>query len=63
MVNGQLYKCSYSGPLLRCVHSKEALRVLAEIHEGHCGNHSRERSWAHKAQLQGFYWPMMRADT
>ncbi|RVX09859.1 hypothetical protein CK203_012806 [Vitis vinifera] len=40
----------------------EALYVLAELHEGVCGNHSGGRSLAHRAHSQGYYWPTMKKD-
>ena len=36
--------------------------MLAELHEGICGNHPGSRTLAHKAHTQGYYWPTMRAD-
>ncbi|RVX18478.1 Retrovirus-related Pol polyprotein from transposon 17.6 [Vitis vinifera] len=38
------------------------LYVLAELHEGVCGNHSGGRSLAHRAHSQGYYWPTMKKD-
>ncbi|XP_038699702.1 uncharacterized protein LOC119997000 [Tripterygium wilfordii] len=60
--DGQLYKRSYSSPLLRCVDSVQAQYVLAELHEGECGNHSGARSLTHRALTTGYYWPTMRSD-
>ena len=36
--------------------------VLAELHEGICGNHSGGRTLAHRAHTQGYYWPTMKSD-
>ncbi|RVX05543.1 Transposon Tf2-2 polyprotein [Vitis vinifera] len=36
--------------------------VLAELHEGICGNHAGGRSLAHRAHSQGYYWPTMKKD-
>ena len=53
-----LYKKSYSklhaDPYLRCV-EPDKLRVMQEIHDGDCGNHSGGRSLAHKVINQGYY--------
>ncbi|RVX04492.1 hypothetical protein CK203_018396 [Vitis vinifera] len=43
---GGLYKRSFTGPYLRCLGHSEAQYVLAELHEGICGNHSGGRSLA-----------------
>ena len=36
--------------------------MLAELHEGICGNHPRGRTLAHRAHTQGYYWPTMKSD-
>ena len=36
--------------------------MLAELHEGICGNHPGERTLAHRAHTQGYYWPTMKSD-
>ncbi|GFY86367.1 hypothetical protein Acr_05g0000060 [Actinidia rufa] len=56
---GDLYKRSYQGPYLLCVHPSLVEDVLYEIHEGMCGLHSGGRSLAHKALSQGYWWPYM----
>ena len=53
----KLYKRSYSGPYLLCVHL-EAL-LLEELHRGICGSHTRGRSLAYRALTQGYWWPSM----
>ncbi|XP_065012782.1 uncharacterized protein LOC135641352 [Musa acuminata AAA Group] len=61
-VNGRLYKRSFLHPLLRCLGPEEAQMVLAEIHEGICGEHIVGRTLAHKILRQGYYWPTMFRD-
>ena len=63
LFDGQLLKRSYSGPYLKCITPEEAQYVLAELHEGECGNHSEGRSLASRALTAGSYWPTMRADS
>ncbi|RVX13989.1 Gypsy retrotransposon integrase-like protein 1 [Vitis vinifera] len=62
LIGGHLYKRSFTGPYLRCLGHSEAQYVVAELHEGICGNHSGGRSLAHRAHLQGYYWPTMKKD-
>ncbi|RVW53334.1 hypothetical protein CK203_088507 [Vitis vinifera] len=62
LIGGHLYKRSFTGPYLRCLGHSEAQYVLAELHEGICGNHSGGRSLAHRAHSQGYYWPTMKKD-
>ena len=51
---GRLYKRSYTGPYLFCVHLDLVQNLLYEIHKGVCGSHTRGRSLAHRAIGQGY---------
>ena len=44
---GDLYKRSYQGPYLLCMHLSLGERVLFEINTGMCRLHSQERSLTH----------------
>ena len=44
-----LYKKSFSGPYLKCVHPNKVEAFLFEIHEGVCGSHLGGRSLANRA--------------
>ena len=44
-----LYKKSFSGPYLKCVHPSKVEAFLFEIHEGVCGSHQGGRSLAYRA--------------
>ena len=45
----KLYKRSYSGPYLLCVHPEASELLLEELHEGICDNHTGGRSLSHRA--------------
>ena len=62
-IDGQLFKRSLGGPYLKCLTPEHGHYVLAELHEGICGNHPGGRTLAHMAHTQGYYWSTMRADT
>ena len=62
LVNGQLFKRSLDGSYLKCLTTEQGQYVLAELHEGICGNHPGSRTLAHRAYTQGYYWPTMRFD-
>ena len=62
IVDGQLYKRSLGGPYLKCLTLEQGQYVLAELHEGICGNHPGGRTLAHRAHTQGYYWPTMKSD-
>ena len=62
IVDGQLHKRSLSGPYLKCLTPEQGQYVLAELHEGICGNHPGGRMLAHRAHTQGYYWPTMKSD-
>ena len=62
VVDGQQYKRSLGGPYLKCLTPEQGQYVLAELHEGICGNHPGGRTLAHRAHTQGYYWPTMKSD-
>ena len=55
----KLYKRSFSGPYLLCVHPETSESILEELHEGICGSHTGGRSLSHRAITQGYWWPNM----
>ena len=59
---GHLYRRSYTGPYLRCVHLDTVQNLLWEIHEGVCGGHRGGKSLVHRAIGQGYWWPYMQKD-
>ena len=60
--DGSLYKRSFSGPYLLCVHLDLVNNLLFEIHEGIYGSHTGGRSLAYRAMSQGYWWPYMQSD-
>ena len=57
--DNKLYRRSFSGPYLLCVHPDKTELLLEEMHEGICGSHTGGRSLAHRAITQGYWWPNM----
>lgn len=49
LIGDSLYRQSFGGLYLRCLNNAEAQYVLAELHEGICGNHIGGRTLAHRA--------------
>ena len=45
-----------------CVHPKMTESLLEELHEGICGSHTGGRSLAHRAIIQGYWWPNMQRE-
>ena len=60
--NQKLYKRSFSGPYLLCVHPELTESLLEELHEGICGSHTGGRSLAHRVITQGYWWPNMQRE-
>ena len=58
----KLYKRSFSGPYLLCIHPEASELLLEELHEGICGSHTRGKSIAHRAITQGYWWPNMQKE-
>ena len=52
--NRKIYRRSFKGPYLLCLHPGKVNELLAKLHEGVCGSHVRGRSLAHRAMMQGF---------
>ena len=62
LVDGQLYKRSFSSPLLKCLLPSEADYALREVHEGIYGNHLGRQALAYRILHQGYYWPTKQKD-
>ena len=60
--DSKLYRRSFSGPYLLCVHPDQTESLLEEMHEGICGSHTGGRSLAHRAITQGHWWPNMQRE-
>ena len=58
----KLYRRSFGGPYLLCLHPSKTIELLAELQEGVCGRHSSGRSLAHRAMTQGFWWLNMQRE-
>jgi ribonuclease HI len=58
----ELYHCSPSGILQRCISVAQGQELLQEIHSGACSYHAAPRALVGNAFRQGFYWPTAVAD-
>ena len=58
----KLYKRSFSGPYLLCIHPEAVELLLEELHEGICGSHTGGKSLSHRALTQGYWWPNMQRE-
>ena len=58
----KLYKRSFSGPYLLCVHPELTESLLEELHEGICGSHTSGRSLAPRVITQGYWWTNMQRE-
>ena len=58
----KLYKRSFSGPYLLCVHPEASESLLEKLYEGVCGSHTGGRSLSHRAITQGYWWPGMQKE-
>ena len=59
LIEGELFRWSFDGPLLRCVREQDQEYVLQQLHSGVCGSHTGGRSLAHRILSAGYYWPYM----
>ena len=60
--NQKLYKRSFSGPYLLCVHPELTESLLEELQEGIYRSHTGGRSLAHRAITQGYWWSNMQRE-
>ncbi|XP_050211728.1 uncharacterized protein LOC126661889 [Mercurialis annua] len=58
----ELYKKGSDGLLFRCIGPKEAMLVMAEVHEGIAGAHQASPRMRWLIHKYGFYWPKMEQD-
>ena len=49
LADRKLYRRSFGGPYLLCLHPGKLNELLAELHEGVCGGHAGRCSLAHRA--------------
>ncbi|XP_074347192.1 uncharacterized protein LOC141686026 [Apium graveolens] len=59
----QLYKQTFSAPILKCMYPDEADYCLWKVHKGICGDHLEVEALAYKIIRQGYYWPTIHDDT
>ena len=55
----KLYRRSFVGPYLFCLHPEKVNELLTKLHDGVCGGYVGGQSLAHRAMTQGFWWPEM----
>ena len=60
--DSKLYRRSFSGPYLLCVHPDQTELLLEEMHEGICRSHTGGISLAHRAISQGYWWSNMQRE-
>ncbi|XP_019253950.1 PREDICTED: uncharacterized protein LOC109232649 [Nicotiana attenuata] len=62
LVNHDLYKRTFGGPLAKCLGPHQTRQVLEEVHEGHCGAHIGNRALVRCLIRAGYYWPTMKKE-
>ncbi|XP_074290654.1 uncharacterized protein LOC141617366 [Silene latifolia] len=60
--DGQLYKKTAQGVLLRCVDKTTSEKVMEEVHDGECGSHMNSHMLVRKIMRLGYYWTTMETD-
>jgi len=62
LVEGTLYKRGFITPLIKCLGPNETQEVLAEVHDGICGQHLGAKALAKKVLRAGYFSPTMLKD-
>jgi len=63
IIGEELYRRSFSRPLLKCIGKTQVEYILAELHNEICGLSFEGRSMATRALRDGYYWPSMGKDS
>nr|KYP52107.1 Uncharacterized protein K02A2.6 [Cajanus cajan] len=61
-INERLYRKGFSSPLLRCLTTSQAEKVMDEVHSGMCGSHIGGRALVYKVARAGYFWLSLRND-
>ena len=57
-----MYKRGFITPLIKSLGPNETQEVLADVHDGICGQHLGAKALAKKVLRAGYYWPTMLKD-
>ena len=63
LMNGVLYRRSFSGPYLGCLPWEEVELVMKQVHQGVCRMHIGGRTLCHRIITQGYCWVIMKQDS
>ena len=58
----KLYKRSFSGLYLLCIHPEAMELLIEKLHERICGRHTGGKSLSHRVFTQGYWWPNMQRE-
>ncbi|XP_019258643.1 PREDICTED: uncharacterized protein LOC109236867 [Nicotiana attenuata] len=61
LINHDLYKRTFGGPLAKCLGPHQTRQVLEEVREGHCGAHT-VRALVRCLIRASYYWPTMKKE-
>jgi hypothetical protein len=61
-LDGELYRRTIDGVLLKCLSGEQIKVAMGEVHEGMCGTHQSAHKIKWMLKRVGFYWPTMVAD-
>lgn len=62
LLDGELYRRTVEGLLLKCLSSDQSKIAMGEVHEGICGTHQSAHKMKWLLRRAGFYWPTMLED-
>jgi len=62
LVEGVLYKRCFIQPRIKCLGPNETKEVLADVHDGICGQHLGAKAFTKKILRAGYFWPTMQKD-
>jgi hypothetical protein len=62
LIDGDVYRRTIDGILLKCLDDEQARMAIWEVHEGICGAHQSAHKMRWLLRRAGLYWPTMVGD-
>jgi hypothetical protein len=62
VIDGDLYRRTVYGLMLKCLGKEEAKIAMGEVHEGMCGSHQSTHKMRWMLSQVGMYWPTILQD-
>ena len=62
MLEEELYRKGFDGPLLKCLSFSDNMEVMKQVHEGVCGAYQSKVKMRWLIRRHGYFWPTILKD-